>query len=390
MDPFNMLPHELLFMIFEKLTEWTDLDNLIQASPRMAALFGPGEKDPYTAADPEVLRHIKHIISKDPIMKHGLDHHFWLCASIRNPSNPVNHYTLADFVRGEVPSADSIATTTRVALREMIGVVVNIRRLACVCLTTFLGRLEEVLPRCSHLKIRPRMWMEAFPDGHPVKDPPSWIEEYRVYRALWNLQVHTDLIKAGVREPGRSFILFFGTDAESTWSRLTGATAREMQAVSECLVYHYWDDETFDPRTPRHCRFMEFQCITRMPDASRVKGRSPCSVWCPPAEPEVIEPLEKNIHDSIYRDLHRWWQSMQWNMRHRPVAYWDDRPFRAMGMLIWDPRRLGRLKLWKDSPDPDHYTWRHDTRVSGPPAKEWVEGMYYWRADPMHGFRGCW
>jgi len=50
-------------------------------------------------------------------------------------------------------------------------------------------------------EVKPESWGISVSGTVPYEaqdvGPPSWVEEYRVYRALWHLQLYSDLLDAG-------------------------------------------------------------------------------------------------------------------------------------------------------------------------------------------------
>ncbi|KAL4955766.1 hypothetical protein BDW69DRAFT_182232 [Aspergillus filifer] len=70
----------------------------------------------------------------------------------------------------------------------MIVIGAQIQRLAYACLVKLFENL-----RTAHNAILPAEWLENPRRGSA---PFQWIEEFRVYRALWLLQIHSDLRRA--------------------------------------------------------------------------------------------------------------------------------------------------------------------------------------------------
>ena len=75
-------------------------------------------------------------------------------------------------------------------LREMLLVAANIQRLTCACLSTLLTYVRKVQPRCwKGIRGPGVLQAQEGTELYQPRDasPPSWTEEYRVYRALWHL-----------------------------------------------------------------------------------------------------------------------------------------------------------------------------------------------------------
>lgn len=88
-------------------------------------------------------------------------------------------------------------------LRSMIRVAARVQRLCCAVISTMLENLRLAGESSSVL---PPGW-----DVHGLA-PSSWIEDYRVYRAIWVLQVFSDLHRAKSSEPVKP-----NNSQESSW-----------------------------------------------------------------------------------------------------------------------------------------------------------------------------
>ncbi|PWY73847.1 hypothetical protein BO94DRAFT_578233 [Aspergillus sclerotioniger CBS 115572] len=353
MDYFSALPLELNVLILENVDDWVSLEHLIQTCPTVAALFEPGHDDPNTAANPMALDIVKCVLANDPIMSHKLDRLFWLCANLRHSPTYIKNDTIARFVSNdnEDRTESYECTMTRTELREMIRVAANIRRLACACLTSFVRCLQDNQPRCSSRDMR----IETQPTRHHLlllhADPPSWIEEYRVYRALWRLQLHTDLIGAGVWPPDDSGHLM--DQFMSAWSCSKEVTAgREMRSVSECLVKLYGKSRTDIPCSKNQG---SSELITCMPDTFVADVN--LWVWSLPAQPNDLTQFWGPGPGRGGRCNIVHWFSQLRERFHISEFYLEndtvvDLALWAMGMWIWSDQRLREARLWRTEVDP--------------------------------------
>lgn len=75
-------------------------------------------------------------------------------------------------------------------LREMLLVAANIQLLTCACLSILLTYVRKVQSRCwKGIRGPGVLQAQEGTELYQPRDasPPSWTEEYRVYRALWHL-----------------------------------------------------------------------------------------------------------------------------------------------------------------------------------------------------------
>ncbi|RAL10482.1 uncharacterized protein BO97DRAFT_416011 [Aspergillus homomorphus CBS 101889] len=243
MDPFSTLPYELLSSISEEAADWAGLDSLIQVSPRIAALFTPEEG--LDQAHPDAINLVENILRTNPVMSYQLHQFFRICADLRRPSFSSGcNLTLAEFMAQDYLSPLSPTSITGTILRDMVRVAANIQRLACACLTTFLARVRAVQPR-SYGRDTAGKLKGGEPYPQREAGPPSWVEEYRVYRALWHLQLYSDVWNVSLQLdwPINELHLYLRTSGfpvptekpKKGVIRGGEPTGDEMRAVSECL-----------------------------------------------------------------------------------------------------------------------------------------------------------
>lgn len=135
-------------------------------------------------------------------MNHELHRQFLMALELRRPD--LADTSLAEFMARDhsLSLAASPASISQLLLKEMLFVAANIQRLACACLSALLTYVRKVQPRCWK-GIRGPGILQAQEGTEPYQlrdaGPPSWIEEYRVYRALWHLQLFSDVSITGAR-----------------------------------------------------------------------------------------------------------------------------------------------------------------------------------------------
>lgn len=389
MAKLDHLPYEFLSSINAYAADWAALKGLLQVSQQVGEFFA-GEFD--SEADPEAIRLVESILMENPIMSHGLHRHFLMALKLRQPTlaDPsLAHFMARDYSQLSLTSS----STTRGMLQEMVTVAANIQRLACVCLTTLLNRLHKVQPRRweGYLDTDFKVFRVTgtAPYDLPDAGPPSWIEEYRVYRALWHLQLYSDLLVAADRLKWPQDDLEHLRTEHMDWSQLPAIAAEEIRSVSECLedLLRAGTVQTTQPCVASSSS--EMVLITKVPDATQLPGEF--DVWSPPPIPKIPNHDATGIPIDIWgrgtkmvqgnRMVHLWrsWQiqSATHPARHQICSLQDARPWRALGMPIWDLWRFYGLGLWTAQ----RPRWLEPGPILTPDGSEISEGS----DPPTHG-----
>lgn len=200
MDPFEKLPVEIILPILNLTADFTGVDSLLAASPAINAVFNANSS-----------RIISGLLEACPSTAQELHHLFRIVHCIRTPSFQPR-YMCSFILRCPVPKPDHDPSVAR----SMIHVASQIQYLACACLTKLFANF-----RSAHNAVLPAEWLN---DEEGGVSPFSWIEEFRVYRALWRLQINSDLCRAvkSVPEPvmERGF-----QEEEKAWGGWTWSSA---------------------------------------------------------------------------------------------------------------------------------------------------------------------
>ncbi|PYI34205.1 hypothetical protein BP00DRAFT_423196 [Aspergillus indologenus CBS 114.80] len=370
MDPFSAIPHELLSSISEEAADWVGLDSLIRVSPRIAALFIPeGGSD---QAHPDAIYLVENILRTNSMVSHRLHRFFRMCADLRSPTFSSGcNLTLAEFMAQEYSSPLSPTSVTGTALRDMVRVAANIQRLACACLTTFLARTRAVQP-IGYGKDAAGKLKGGEPYPAREAGPPSWVEEYRIYRALWHLQLHSDVWNVSPQldwsiSELQLHLRISGCRVPTQKSKkgVTGEsepTGDEMRAVSECLQDICAHSNLSEPLVANAETFY-LRFWLELPDASSLGGQDApiCDfrVWSPPPLPPSEEDTCKpsaaqwanTVSDTEGRNIHGMWHMLPTFEAYGRRALFqrctllDRRPLLALGMVFWDYWRLYNLGL---------------------------------------------
>lgn len=122
-----------------------------------------------------------------------------MSARLRDPS--FTYASLAEFISQDHAQPFSYeASVSRTTLRDMVKTASTLQQWACAIFTTFLDRTRDITFRRYEPSPENGDWLL----GTCIYQPrdvgsPSWIEEYRVYRALWHLKLYADIQRVGCR-----------------------------------------------------------------------------------------------------------------------------------------------------------------------------------------------
>jgi hypothetical protein len=214
---FESLASETILSIVTQLPDLVSLDSLLRASPVCFRLFDEYAVEIFEAILSSGFTHghisamirIIAFIRSSTLPIHGLDEF----------KKKVTHEAMNHRIRpskdGFVP-LDIPKDTPPGVLRSILATDRRIMCLAIDCIKIHLGRFKVLRPQqlvdkrfCfkTNLSTNPELgyvpaW-ESRPRGKKVtirhSGPPSWVEEQRVIRALWRVQILTDLKKATAR-----------------------------------------------------------------------------------------------------------------------------------------------------------------------------------------------
>ncbi|EPS29430.1 hypothetical protein PDE_04379 [Penicillium oxalicum 114-2] len=355
MATLEKLPSEILFSINAHAADWIGLESLLQVLPSIGELFAG---DANTTADPEAIRLVESILKENSVMKYELHCQFRMALNLRQPH--LTDASVAEFMaRDHSSSLLDTSPVSALVLKEMVIVAANIQRLACACLTTFLDRVRKVQPlRWERLRARGLEGPEPYQPGDT--GPFTWIEEYRVYRALWNMQLYSDLsVAAGQLNWPQSDIDQWQTES-TKWTSRGSHMKGELRSISECLNFMLGLDPVplrVNPTDVFH-DLIDQPPNVQLPNVSQLRCKFDC--WGPPS-------LSKDLESEEYCfSLDHWGNGisaassirstgcfmlcqhmrLRNHPRHPDLVVQDNRLWRALGMHIWDQWRLYRLGVW--------------------------------------------
>lgn len=227
---------------------------------------------------------------------------------------------------------------------QLIQIAGRIQRLACLCLLTMVGNL--------HCAVSSSKLLGA--DRAATFIPFSWVEEYRVYQALWNLQLYS--------------IYFYYTQSKWGWSD------EEVQSLSLEIPWQFkpkncdLDEEIpsvtkvltqlgLAPKQMYHLPLFDFDEMEQILDHGKCP---PSCAWPPPPIPQTYymgEVWGQGPEDALVRlsrsarDWKHMTDSEPYAERplHPAVTFRLDGPerplFQGMGLFIWDDWRMCAVGL---------------------------------------------
>ncbi|KAJ5741936.1 hypothetical protein N7533_011345 [Penicillium manginii] len=384
MDELERMPTEVLIMIIDHVDDFYGLDSLLQCSPRAVMIFQAGS----VRITEKVLCNCS--ITKPLPRVDVEDHHIRLYGSMGQelPANIPNTFNcdIYRFFRESVfirtPSfrskfpAMSISTTMSIpsenslsfhfrgrsqfeaykVLRGIIKVAAQIQRLACACICLMLRNLEDATRKAPDIHVR---------RAHAAFGPSSWIEEVRVYRALWVLQVYSDIYEA-VRSTRWNTEYKWALEGYAYKRGLSLAMVDEVVTVYEVLKKVVVSSP---PTIPPRFQYSEWDYLPFLLSLELKEGIE-FPVWAPPP----IPPLDDQVGDSWYlspRYRHLTTERINdFKKLPRPdtthTIYTSDddlNSFKPLGISIWDPWRYYSAGLMEPpiekrlTPDGDYSTY---------------------------------
>jgi hypothetical protein len=345
MDPFNKLPTEIVLCILHHTTDFVGLDSLLCVSPWIRAVFQTSALQitedilagcPYTWRLESLFR--TSTLIRTPAFQCSTFHEFHK----RTRDTPA-------FIKAWNDDQFSHSKT----LRSMIRVAARVQRLSCAVISTMLNNLRLAGESSSVL---PPGW-----EGHGLA-PSSWIEDYRVYRAIWVLQVYSDLHRATTSETVEP-----NNSQESSWGGwswdkpkvldiplyaplgdIRQTVREEVETVDQILQDLVTSTKIHPPPLDLHLPFFPSlemkEGVThplwparQMPTIHGVDSwkRSQSSTCTAGIQRQVFQAIKRNstLFESDPREL------------QDRVQFQDRVPLRKLGIFLWDIWRLNAMGL---------------------------------------------
>ncbi|KAL4962468.1 uncharacterized protein BDV14DRAFT_210621 [Aspergillus stella-maris] len=390
MDPFDKLPPELIQLILTQADDFVGVESLLSVSPRVAAVL---------QARPTILHDL---LSSNPITT--LPHIRRLCYGIIH----LNTMHCSDF-----DSYLRVDETPKIEYTDALAIILlgaRVQRLACACLSRMKQRFMSTLRRV------PAATQSGADLANNASRPFSWMEEYRVYSSLWHLQHYSTLRKTASERWDWSTGLLDSLAWYTHYHGLNGFTDERIWTVAAILadmglepIYGH------NPAQIQHVPvaleregemplpFFESFDLPSSPNATsentvdtaaplRLSTQSNVPVWSSPPIPE---------NNKVSEAWHLSPEFCTWEQRHvedfrtkatvmpnRPkgtdiLSYF--RPWRRMGLVIWDSWRMYTVGLCllrgtERTPTPDG-----EFLEAGPPGIGGLDMTSRWLALAREG-----
>lgn len=203
-DPFSTLPAPLPLMISEGIEDLSTLNYLLNSSPAANFIFERYYCEILEAVSSNFVPQLQQLLRTILLTRSNR-------LSIREELDSPQH--LDDFLQTRALNNSTAtqpltnATVSLSVVRSLTKSASEIQQASASFFQTFLDRVNSIKP--SYLLDdyeNLEYYRNNAPEGRPYEplkcDNPSWIEEQRVYRALWRLQLYFDLVTITRPSPG--------------------------------------------------------------------------------------------------------------------------------------------------------------------------------------------
>ncbi|KAH8422462.1 uncharacterized protein LDX57_000217 [Aspergillus melleus] len=371
MDPFEKFPCEIMLQILSYDNDFVGINSLLSVSPWVNLVF---QEQPrkitlslIRSCSITSLPEILHLLRDVVLIKSSTNH----CADLES------------YKRLCPPPPDKIDShhdplpeqTTVPEMLQLIHIAANIQRLACTSLHVMQRNFVSAVERSS------------FPgETQPAAEPIVWIEEYRVHWALWHLQLYSIFrstaidrwkwSKELVNRLDNIYVTSYGwrSDAASEQTLTVAAVLADLGlspsyggSSSESSEEDTVKDERESDKEPVEAAWaltsksVPFFASMALPPRSE---KSP--IWSPSPAPDNECKLEKiwvrapaqRVSSSTAALMVCYYTSESILRQESPSAYLDMRqfqPFRRVGVVIWNNRRLDSVGLLPNNGRGDYY-----------------------------------
>ena len=342
MDPFTLIPSSLLLLIIKQTPTFADLQSILVASPCFASLFNECATEIVEAVASsklsKPLHHLLHTVAK-------------IRSGLLSGDEPLRYF---DLVNGQ--QHDRVPDLSSTVARKLVLVASNIERLADSCLRELLHRCRNIRP--SH-SADPQFRftddaVNEWPPGisYSPQDcgPPSWVEEERVLRALWRLQVFFDLRREIPDTPwlGPRSQKLGNIDGSEFWKALPAWELDEIDCVYECLQDIIGQDSNNSSELSAPVQSRDRMRQLPVAPLVGIVEAWPAAGW----ELEAPQNLMKDNQEASLRPNpgFNFFRTLGSLGGRSPLDGTDFREFRRIGFGIWSMKRLCGLEVWNWPP----------------------------------------
>ena len=294
-DPFTTLPAPLPLMIIEEIEDLPTLHHLLQASPTASSIFS---RDYARIIEGVVARYSAWV--QGPISVVLRLHDGDGESLLRHTRSEEN---LDSFLKEHFPCKSlppqSIAKRPRSlsSARSLLRTAITIQKLAGHFLKKHLQRTHTVMSSWLTKLDQQGAWNHCGTPRHTITADssqwrtPSWIEEQRVLKSIWRLQLYIDLLAMRLRNTTAPFddpvakLLRHRGPTRLYLKLLAYSEILEMNYIQRCISTTFYDLDGSEPGDPRN-----FEVLPWL-DTSSVS--TPVPFQEPGEEPHFWMPADK-------------------------------------------------------------------------------------------------
>ncbi|KAL5336594.1 hypothetical protein BJX70DRAFT_400533 [Aspergillus crustosus] len=358
MDPFERLPFELIEQILLSI-DFATVESLLSASPRIHSIF---QAQPTLV---QALIHSNQITSMPEIAALCYNISF-IHSSDEEACSNLSHY------KQLCAAPKDVAFSTFLESWQFIRLAAHIQRLACLCLTHFRRNLVAAVNRT------PLKNMTGPQRAQKASTPFSWTEEYRVYFSLWHLQ-HYSSLRNAARGPWHwSPAEIHELKTYNQWNGIGERVVERIWTVASILSDLGLKEKPFfggypmqrgRPGTPQFpdggeaplaawgvssrtpIPFLASLELAPVSTNNVLNPKHTIPIWTPPPIPATNKTTTPETRSWEQPHVEHFRNTATVLSLHRPPlsrvsqVLRDIRPFRRLGLVIWDSGRMESLGL---------------------------------------------
>ena len=344
--PFQKLPIEIHLIIFKSVEDLLILHDLLLASAVLECIFAAYPGEVITAISGKLTKELQQIIRAVAVgfCAPALDVSLIQSDIISNSGREFRQ----DNDEEEKTPPISFSDLPLPAIRQLLTSAHRIHVLANSFLQTYIDRLNNLRP----YHVANTKYTEPFLTRHceifqnplegrrytPLKTgPASWVEEYRVVRALWRLQL--------------SCLFTYGPWQPASVGEISAESSNLKKQTQFYTLWHLLSEWECD----------EMECLSEHFDSLGISFfGTPSGASLPPSTRPIASKL---THPPTSPASEFWWQDRS-GPKHRACVYnffqtWGRRGphsslkrscwihFRRLGFGIWDTERMCAMELYR-------------------------------------------
>ena len=346
-DPFSTLPAPLPLIILKAIEDLSTLNYLLQSSPAANVIFERYYSEITEAVLCNFVPQLQQLLRTVVIIRSDRSN---ISDELDSPE------ALDKFVATRALNNDagaqplSTATVSLLAVRSLTSYASHVQEVSVSFFEELLDRVNGIKPSYLLDQLQDlRDYRGRLPKGRPYEPlkccHPSWVEEQRVYRALWRLQLYFDLVRITRPSPGvtsQVWDLLKNEGPYRVWGKLKHFwELDEMDSVyrflSDCL------DATTMPSThPPH--------LSKLPVTESKFVTSPKNIPCDDYVASKWGQTKNNLNCrspavNAFSSIRRSFDTALYNSGFEPFQRFDFEQFRRLGFEIWDREKMARLGL---------------------------------------------